>query len=132
MNNNYPTQEQQAASRIVELTREIAGSQGLAQLIRQAWTDASPEYRQKLADKLIESVQWDTHLIAEAMRPAIVEALQTSGMHARIVAKVKEVLPEIEAKVLVEVQNEIARAVKESVPKAIEEIHREQTRGRRY
>ncbi len=109
-------------SRIIELTREVAGAMGLAELIRKAWTDASPEYRQRLSDKLIESVsanQWELRVF---LQPILAEVLQEKGVQDRLKLAIEALLPEIEDHLIAETRKELSLAVRDAIPKALEEI----------
>lgn len=123
MNNppgQYPTPQQQETSRIVELTREIAGAQGLAALIRQAWQDASPEYRQKLADKLVESVASDWNAMRVACTELVPEVLAKSGMKERMTEAILAALPAIEKSLVAEALKQIEKAARGGIVGALE------------
>jgi hypothetical protein len=110
----------QEASRIVELTREIAGAQGLAQLIRQAWTDASPEYRQKLADQLITAAAGDWNALRAAMEAIVPEVLTKSGMKERMTEAILAALPAIEKQLIDAAIKQVEKAAREGIKGALE------------
>lgn len=111
------------ANRLVELTREIAGAQGLAGMLREAWKDATPENRKKLIDEMVVSLQGDRYVLREVMLKIVNEAIESDpAIRERVMEVVKANLPEVEKQVISEVTKQIAEAVKNAVPDALQRI----------
>lgn len=97
--------ESEDRNRIVELTREIAGAQGLAALLRQVWKDADEEHRKKLSNEMILALATDHYMLREALTPLVKEMWEDGRLD--------------------EVKKQMQQVIEDSMPRLVEQLAKE-------
>lgn len=112
-------------NRIVELTREIAGAQGLAALLRQVWKDADDEHRKKLSNEMILALATDHYMLREALSPLVKEMWEDGrldGLKEEMKQVIEEQLPKLSAQLAEETKSKLLDAARGAMGDALRRV----------
>jgi tRNA A37 N6-isopentenylltransferase MiaA len=112
-------------NRIVELTREIAGAQGLAALLRQVWKDADEEHRKKLSNEMILALATDHYMLREALSPLVKEMWEDGRLDEvkeTMRAEIEAQMPKLTAQVAEETKGKLLEAARLAMADALRRV----------